>query len=87
MFAVTLALLSRGGGNNNHISYDEFVKEFLLKGNVKEIILTEKGRIYVVLECDHDIQISKEVMERRIQQRRRINRFTTVSMFLILVTL
>ncbi len=47
MFAVTLALLSRGGGNNNHISYDEFVKEFLLKGNVKEIILTEKGRIYV----------------------------------------
>lgn len=47
VFAITLALLGRGGNSGNHISYDEFVKEFLLKGRVKEIILTEKGRIYV----------------------------------------
>ena len=43
MFAV----LMRGRKTDNAITYDEFVKEFLLKGRVKEITMTEKGRIYV----------------------------------------
>ena len=47
MFALIYAILGFSGSNKDHITYDEFVKEFLLKGNVKEIVLTEKGRIFV----------------------------------------
>ena len=37
----------RGRKANDTITYDEFVKEFLLKGRVKEITMTEKGTIFV----------------------------------------
>ena len=40
-------MLMRGRKANDTITYDEFVKEFLLKGRVKEITMTEKGSIYV----------------------------------------
>ena len=45
--AAILAFAFGGKKNDNRITYDEFVKEMLLKGHVKEVVLTEKGRIYV----------------------------------------
>ena len=45
--AGLLAVLMRGRKANDTITYDEFVKEFLLKGRVKEITMTEKGTIFV----------------------------------------
>lgn len=50
LFAATLAFLLKGSSSqNNRITYDEFLKEFLYRGNVQEITLTEKGRIYVTI--------------------------------------
>ena len=50
LFAATLAFLLKGSSSqNNRIAYDEFLKEFLYRGNVQEITLTEKGRIYVTI--------------------------------------
>ena len=40
-------MLTKGKNSDNAITYDQFVKEFLLKGHVKEISITEKGRVYV----------------------------------------
>ena len=49
MFLLSVWLYSRFGPHDDFasIDYDEFVKEFLLKGRVKEITMTEKGTIFV----------------------------------------
>ncbi|KAK8829111.1 hypothetical protein WA556_005668 [Blastocystis sp. ATCC 50177/Nand II] len=52
--AGMFAVLMRGRKTDNAITYDEFVKEFLLKGRVKEITMTEKGRIYVEILNDFE---------------------------------
>ena len=34
---------------DNKITYDEFVKEFLLKGHIKEISVADGGKVFVEL--------------------------------------
>ena len=38
-----------GRRKNNKITYDEFMKEFLLKGHIKEITVSDGGRVFVEL--------------------------------------
>ena len=44
-----IGFIAMGNKKDNKVTYDEFMKEFLLKGHIKEISVADGGKVYIEL--------------------------------------
>lgn len=47
-----IGFVTMGSKKDNKVTYDEFMKEFLLKGHIKEIMVGDGGKVFIeLLDC------------------------------------